>query len=37
MDGAGRTEFVTDREIYRRVILDMVPQATRSCGWRRRT
>jgi phosphatidylserine/phosphatidylglycerophosphate/cardiolipin synthase-like enzyme len=28
MDGMGRTEFITDREIYRRVILDMVPQAT---------
>ncbi len=28
MPGAGRTEFVTDREIYRRVILEMVPQVT---------
>ena len=27
MDDAPVTEFITDREIYRRVILEMVPQA----------
>lgn len=27
MQGSPATEFITDREIYRRVILDMVPQA----------